>query len=348
MSPDVDVNGNRLHDATVNALLPDGAITPLATLPGLWDGFADRRDLYPPVPLLCPLLVSDTFFIAVAFTSIDHEGLSRLVLYDLRHPGAGPLAQLETPTDPCEYRWGPGGKLALDRYNESLRAVIDTTTLLPHSVRIDPQVQVIRRLWTLDGTAWQAWRTVGNVTDSGTVSATTGEFAAAAQVPSAWPYSGGEPMSADGMTFWSWDSGPRPACTQLVTGSLGFMDQSTRTVWWDSCQDTGQIWSQQWDVDGRGLLVLVEDRGQWTFERWPRPGKRELLARFKLPPVRELHVEAIAPGPTPDRLQVVFHALGDDGGGLYVVRSGDTEAITLFSPRQNPGGFAGVVPFDEH
>lgn len=342
-SPDGDPAGNQVPDITISALLPNGTVDIIATLPGIRDGFADRRDLYPPIPLLCPVLVSDTFFVAVAFESVDRIGLSRLVLYDLRHPDAGPVAQLETPTSPCEYRWGPDGRLALDRYNEALRLVMDTTTLVPRAVAVDPRDQIVRRLWTRDGRGWQAWRQLDGAADSGIVSATTGEYTPTPNVPPAWLNSGGEPMSADGLMFWSADADPSPSCGQLSTGSLSG-DQSTRSVWWDTCRDRGLIWHRQWGIDGRGLLVLVEDGGHWTLERWPTPGERQVLARFSLPPVRELEVHAAAPGPTADQVQIVFHTLGDGGAGLYVVRSARDEAIPLFRQAQNVGGFAGIAP----
>lgn len=339
-------------DYTISALLPDGATTVVATLPGLNNGVPNRPDLYPPTALLCPVLVSATFFVAVPFASIDNEGLSRVKVFDLLRPGTPPVAELETPTDPCEYRWGPGGRLALDRYNEGLRAVLDTATGETHDIRIAPDVQVLRQLWTTDGESWQAYDIQDDSATIGTVSATTGEYVILRELPPAWVYGGGQPLSADGHVFRSTGAdasavaAPSPSCDQVVTSSIDQTDESSRQVWWDSCRDGGRIWYRQWDIDGRGLLTLVERDGRWTFERWDRPGEREVLASVRLPAMDQLVVHAVAPGPGPDQIQIVFHTLGKGGAALHVLRSGEDRVLTISGPGDNVDGFSGVVPVE--
>ena len=339
-------------DYTISALLPDGTTKVVATLPGLNNGIPNRSDLYPPTALLCSVVVGATSFVAVPFASIDNEGLSRVQVFDLRHPGSPPVAELETPTDPCEYRWGPGGRLALDRYGEGMRTVFDTATGDTHDVRIAPDVQVFRRLWTADGQGWQASRVEGDSATNGTVSATSGEFTILPELPPAWVYGGGQPLSSDGQDFWSpaADTGatavPSPSCDEVATSRIDQGDESSRLVWWDSCHDRGRVWYRQWDLDGHGLLTLVQGEEGWTFERWDRPGDREVLASFSLPPIEQLVVHAITPGPRPGQIQIVFHTVGTRGAALEVVRSGEDQVTTISGPGETIDGFGGVVPLE--
>lgn len=138
-------------------------------------------------------------------------------------------------------------------------------------------------------------------------------------------------------------TGPATGCRQVWTATA---DPSVRptVVWWNRCRDAGRLLDIRWDVDGEGVLALVDRKGRGIqLIRRDTPGAETVLATITDKKVarardrsRQVEVLGLAPGPRPDELLLALRPV-DHFGSIFFLST--VEGVV----HEVPGTFAGFV-----